>query len=139
MEVRPQGKGKVTLMERRFSHISWASPEGLLLMGGAGSKLTTEFVPLDPEEEGRMGFPLTNPLQDACAITFEDSVITTGMQVGWPGLASYYSATGGFYSQRMVTMYNITGDSWELPGLNIGRWNHGCSWYDRGEERVGTG
>ena len=47
--------------------------------------------------------------------------------------------TGGFYSQRMVTMYNITGDSWELPGLNIGRWNHGCSWYDRGEERVGTG
>jgi len=51
-EVRPQGRGKVTLQEGRFSHTSWNSPEGLLLMGGAGSKLTTEFVPLDLERGG---------------------------------------------------------------------------------------
>ena len=35
-QVRPQGRGKVTLQEGRFSHTSWNSPEGLLLMGGAG-------------------------------------------------------------------------------------------------------
>ena len=78
VEVRPAGGGKVTLQERRFSHSSWASPEGLLMMGGAGSKMTTEFVPLDIEEESRLGFTLTNPLQDGCAINMGEIVIITG-------------------------------------------------------------
>ena len=79
VEVLPEGKEKVTLKKRRFSHNSWPSPEGLLMIGGAGSKLTTEFVPTEPEEVGRMGFPLAHPLQDACAITFKDSFISTGI------------------------------------------------------------
>ena len=34
---------------------------------------------------------------------------------------------------QQVTMYNLTGDYWDLPGLNSGRWSHGCGSYTRGE------
>ena len=33
-------------------------------------------------------------------------------------------------------MYNISGNFWELPKLNTGRWNHGCGYYVREEEVV---
>ena len=43
-----------------------------------GSKLTTEFVPLDLEEEIPTGFSLTHASQDACAINMDDTVVLTG-------------------------------------------------------------
>ena len=48
----------------------------------------------------------------------------------------HLGTSGGFYTQRLVTMYNVTGDSWELPALHTGRWSHGCSWYEKGEDTV---
>ena len=33
-----------TLLEERYDHCSWSSPEGVLLMGGEGSPRTTELL-----------------------------------------------------------------------------------------------
>ena len=33
-----------TLLEERYDHCSWRSPEGVLLMGGGGSPRTTELL-----------------------------------------------------------------------------------------------
>ena len=33
-----------TLLEERYDHCSWRSPEGVLLMGGGGSSHTTELL-----------------------------------------------------------------------------------------------
>ena len=35
-------------------------------------------------------------------------------------------------------MYNLTGNFWELPELNTGRWSHGCGFYTREEQTVST-
>lgn len=39
---------------------------------------------------------------------------------------------------RHVTMYNISGNFWELPQLNTGRWSHGCGYYVRESQAVST-
>ena len=44
--------------------------------------------------------------------------------------------TGGYYTNTAVTMYNLTGNFWELPEMNTGRWSHGCGFYTRGEQTV---
>lgn len=130
VELRPTGQEKVSLQQRRISHLSWNSPEGLLLLGGVGiSNSTTEWVPLEDPKPPQDGdeevaptpaappFSLHHPVQDACGIPLGETFIVTG----------------GFHSKREVTMYNLTGDYWDLPGLNSGRWSHGCGSYTRGE------
>lgn len=109
-ELDPQGGEKVTLTEKRYSHTSWKSPggyktnncelkidletSGLLMIGGAGSPTTTEFVKTnieeDPEEEEEAeddkpkkprnvyGFSMEHQVQDACGISVEDTYILTG-------------------------------------------------------------
>ena len=37
-----------------------------------------------------------------------------------------------------MTMYNISGNFWELPQLNTGRWSHGCGYYVRESAAVST-
>ena len=49
----------------------------------------------------------------ACAIPEEASLVITG----------------GFYTERTVSRYNITGWVEDLAELNVGRRNHGCSSY----------
>jgi len=136
-ELDPQGPEKVTLTEKRYGHTSWKSPAGLLLIGGAGSPTTTEFVKTNIEEvpeeeeedeaEGKKkkprniyGFSMEHQVQDACGVSVEDT----------------YILTGGYHSRQHVTMYNLTGNFWELPQLNTGRWNHGCGSYIRGEQMI---
>jgi len=137
-ELDPLGPEKVTLTEKRYSHTSWKSPNGLLLIGGAGSPTTTELVKTnieeveeeeDYEEEDEKkkkkprnvyGFSMEHKIQDACGIPVEDT----------------YILTGGYHTRTTVTMYNISGNFWELPQLNTGRWNHGCGYYVREEEVV---
>ena len=46
--------------------------------------------------------------------------------------------TGGYHTNTAVTMYNLTGNFWELPELNTGRWSHGCGFYTREEQTVST-
>jgi len=135
-ELDPQGGEKVTLTEKRYSHTSWKSPGGLLMIGGAGSPTTTEFVKTnieeDPEEEEEAeddkpkkprnvyGFSMEHQVQDACGISVEDT----------------YILTGGYNTRRHVTMYNISGNFWELPQLNTGRWSHGCGYYVRESQAI---
>ena len=46
--------------------------------------------------------------------------------------------SGGYHTKTAVTMYNVTGNFWELPELNTGRWSHGCGFYTREEQTVST-
>ena len=171
-ELDPQGGEKVTLTEKRYSHTSWKSPggydtdhcllkvdfetSGLLMIGGAGSPTTTEFVKTnieeDPEEEEEeeddkpkkprnvYGFSMEHQVQDACGISVEDTYILTG---------GYNTRRYGPHCRwctrdtclpcaRHVTMYNISGNFWELPQLNTGRWSHGCGYYVRESAAVST-
>ena len=83
----------MTLKDKRYSHLSWKSPEGLLLLGGTASPTTTEFVPTKVKEEeeeeeadetkmtkekNTYGFSLENKIQDACGIAVQDTYIITG-------------------------------------------------------------
>ena len=94
-ELEPKTEEQVTLKRKRYSHLSWKSPDGLLLLGGAGSPTTTEFVPTSVQEEeeeeeeeeddkkikkekNTFGFSLENQIQDACGIPVEDTFIITG-------------------------------------------------------------
>ena len=72
---------------------------GLLLVGGAGSPTTTEFVKTNieeeeeedaDEEEGKKkkprnvyGFSMENRIQDACGISVEDTYVITGNLWHW--------------------------------------------------------
>ena len=155
-ELDPLGHEKVTLTEKRYSHTSWKSPTGLLLIGGAGSPTTTEFVKTNIEEveeeddyededekkkkkpRNVYGFSMEHKIQDACGIPVEDTFILTG-RCHPPNIAPpLMSCSGGYHTRNTVTMYNISGNFWELPQLNTGRWNHGCGYYVRGEEVVHT-
>merc|ERR1711953_1416688 len=62
------------LLEGRRDHTSWASPSGIVLMGGGGS--TTEKI----QEDGTStySFDLRYTTDDACAINLGSSVIITG-------------------------------------------------------------
>ena len=92
-ELEPKTEEKVTLQKKRYSHLSWKSPEGLLLLGGTASPTTTEFVPTKVQEEEEdeeadetkkkkeknvYGFSLENKIQDACGIAVQDTYIITG-------------------------------------------------------------
>ena len=92
-ELAPRTEEQVTLREKRYSHSSWKSPEGLLLLGGTASPTTTEFVPTKVQEEEEdeeaddtkkkkeknvYGFSLENKIQDACGIAVQDTYIITG-------------------------------------------------------------
>lgn len=95
-ELDPLGPEKVTLTEKRYSHTSWKSPNGLLLIGGAGSPTTTELVKTNIEEveeeddyededekkkkkpRNVYGFSMEHKIQDACGIPVEDTFILTG-------------------------------------------------------------
>ena len=61
------------LLEPRNNHVSWASPEGQVLMGGDLSGNTTENV-----LTGHQSFPLKYETSKACGINLGDSVVLTG-------------------------------------------------------------
>merc|ERR1711953_992287 len=64
------------LLEQRYHHSSWASPSGLILLGGRGSKRTTEKI----QEDGSSSysFELKYDLDLACSINLGSTVIVTG-------------------------------------------------------------
>jgi len=97
----------------RYEHTSWASKQGVVLIGGyepfgKNSETTAEL-------NGRvLPFKLP-PNRDACAIpqNDDDSVIVTG----------------GRFTKTKVSRYNLKGLVEELPTLNHGRSTHGCGSY----------
>merc|ERR1712066_317884 len=66
-----------TLLEERWYHSSWASPSGVILLGGgSNSGRTSERI----QEDGTSvsGFPLEYDIGDSCAINLGSTVILTG-------------------------------------------------------------
>jgi len=101
-----------TLLEGRYDHSSWASPSGLILLGGGGSIRTSEKIGEDGTS--RNSFKLNYTTDDSCAINMESSLIITG---------GYRPAT------RRVTEYNEAGWVRDLPSLLTARQQHGCSYF----------
>merc|ERR1719295_461938 len=100
-----------TLLEERFHHSSWASPSGVILLGGSySSSRTSERI----QEDGTSvsGFPLEYDLHDACAINLGSTVIVTG-------------GDDSFYPINRVSEYSETGFTRDLPELQQSRLGHG--------------
>ena len=56
----------------------------------------------------------------ACSIEFEDKVIVTG----------------GFFTEKTVSVYDIEGWVKDLPSLQRGRYNHGCGHYVNDKNKI---
>merc|ERR1712066_235474 len=104
-----------TLLEDRYYHSSWASPSGVILLGGWSSPGTSERI----QEDGTSvsGFPLEYSLAVACAINIGQKMILTG----------------GFYSKNRVSEYSEDGFTRDLPQLQQGRYGHGCTYFENEE------
>merc|ERR1711971_446498 len=104
-----------TLLQERQYHVSWASPSGLIIMGGraSASKETSEKI----MENGTSidSFPLEYDTAHACAINLGSTVVVTG---------------GDSPNDRLVGQYNETGFIKYLPSLLQERYGHGCSFYN---------
>merc|ERR1719300_1802563 len=89
----------ITLLDERDDHSSWASPSGVILLGGEGSPRTSERI----QEDGTSvsGFPLEYSLDEACAINLDQKLILTG----------------GIYYYDRVSEYSQSGFTRDLPEL----------------------
>ena len=122
------------LVVTRWSHCSWSSPSGLVLLGGGGSPMTSEligedgsstyFFNLEYDLQLVLDPPSTRPCRmsnccyrGACSITTESSVVLTG----------------GINSRARVSEFSESSYLRDLPQLQEGRWFHGCSYYDDSE------
>jgi len=107
-----------TLVETRYSHSSWQTDQGVVLMGGAKSGYTSEIVPMDGEQ-GETSFAMQDRIEWACALqdlTSESFILT-----------------GGQHSGRVVARYDMQGHVEDLPQLAVARYGHGCGSYLRGD------
>merc|ERR1711902_458916 len=101
-----------SLLEQRYHHSSWASPSGLILMGGRGSKRTTEKIEADGTST--YSFELKYDIDLACPINLGSTVVITGDR----------------HDQTRVTEYSEAGFSRDLPQLQQGRYQHGCNYFN---------
>ena len=122
-----------TLEFRRFHTSAVISGQGILLVGGDGSKNTTEIVPIDGGVS-RKSFPLETDRFYHCSIQVSDTTIVLtggGVYDNW-----YVTDT-----LSLVTEYSGLGTatgvvSKELPELLSKRANHACGMYTLGSSQV---
>ena len=95
------------LLEPRYNHVSWDSPEGVIMMGGDVSGNTTENV-----RTGQEVFSLKYETRKACGINLGAWVVLTG---------------GAEDLLHRVSEYDLQGWTRDLPQLSHGRERHGCS------------
>ena len=102
--------------------MSWETPNGVYLIGGGGTELTSEIVYADGSVEE--GFPLKYETDAACAIPdpCNNEIIITG---GFPTAV-----------RKIVSVYNEEGWQRDLAPLNEGRAIHACSDYKAGGKKV---
>jgi hypothetical protein len=117
--------GPSTLHNRTF-HTSAVTAEGLLLVGGVDSPLTTELLPL-AGGPSREGFPLQPGRKDHCSIQLSADTIVL---------------TGGLDTESLVTEYSGLGTGGEvttreLPALLNPRYIHVCGVYTVDGTQVG--
>merc|ERR1712107_139187 len=101
------------LLNARYKHTSWSTDAGIYLLGGDPSSTVSRTTELITGDTTQAGFGLKYDTRLACGIPNGDNYIMTG-GVGTPTTVSRYSQTGWIE---------------DLPSLNTGRYNHGCSTY----------
>ena len=107
-----------TLGRQRTSSASWASPQGVLIMGGTWefadyqSPTTTELLKDDGTTQA--SFNIEKRMR-YCAIDDDWEVVLTGGEKGT-----------GRWSMKTVTKHNMEGQATALPSLNTGRLFHAC-------------
>ena len=101
-----------TLKEARASHTGWASPRGVLLMGGRYGMSTTKL--LMDNGHTTPSFNLANNRWLHCGIEDGEEVVLTG------------GSDDGRSSVGTVTRYNMQGQATPFPPLNTARWSHAC-------------
>lgn len=102
------------LLFRRYEHSSWWSEEGVLLIGGYESSLTTELLTNDGKSERR--FDLDHGSDSSCLIDERGSFMLTGGYDGGKVVGT-------------VSRYDINGFIEDLQPLNNPRYDHGCTQY----------
>ena len=103
-----------TLGRQRTSSASWASPQGVLIMGGTSdqSPTTTELLKADGTTQA--SFNIGKRMRH-CAIDDDWEVVLTGGEKGT-----------GYNKMKTVTKHNMEGRATALPSLNTGRTYHAC-------------
>jgi len=96
-----------TLVYDRYTHTSFAYQGKILMMGGSGSRKTTELV-----REGEK-YNLQQDTRYACGINDGSSVIVTG-------------GIDGSSRLKTVSRYNLEGFMESMPSLITARSSHGC-------------
>jgi len=99
------------LVEGRFWHSSWINPDGDILLIGGTSRTSTEIV--SQNGTSIRSFDLKYDTWYSCSIELPEMFILTG-GVNTPSTVSRYSTTGWIE---------------DLPGLNKGRYQHGCGYF----------
>ena len=107
------------LGSRIFGHTSWASPRGVLLMGGYYSMSTTKL--LMDNGHTTASFNLANNRWLHCGIEDGEEVVLTG------GYSRFY------FPQSMITRYNMQGQATTLPSLNTARLHHACGTFKKSD------
>merc|ERR1711874_279780 len=107
------------LQEERYYHSSWASPSGVILLGGENSTRNSERIQDDGTSTD--SFSLGYDLSGACAINTGQTVVLTG----------------GYDSPTRVSELSQSGVLTDLPKLQQGRYGHGCSFYTN-EDNIKT-
>jgi len=96
----------------RYHHVSWRRQDGtIMLIGGGGSKNTSEVVSSSGHQKG---FNVQHEVFESCAIKLDDYLIITG---------------GGYPTVATVSKYDKNGWIMDLPKLNTGRYLHACGHY----------
>ena len=98
--------------ENRNYHAAWETKNGVYLIGGSGSAEKTSEL-LKPDGTVTKGFPLKASVHFACAIPDPEN--------------NELILTGGWGQGQKVSVYGESGWKRDLPSLNIGRFNHGCT------------
>merc|ERR1719204_2357989 len=88
-----------TLLEDRYYHSSWASPSGVILLGGRYNPNLRTSGRIQEDGTSVSGFPLEYDLSEACSINVGSTLILTG----------------GRYSLDQVSEYSESGFTRDLP------------------------
>ena len=121
---------------RRSAHTSWETEVGIYLMGGDGSRQTSELARNDGTvtEGFSLQYPIRfylNPTQKGKLLTFSLLRLSCSIPDG-----DSVVVTGGHYSKGNVVRYNEVGFVEDLPELITGRFSHACSWYIDSQDKM---
>ena len=104
-----------TLDTARHSHISWLSPLGIVLIGGAANYVSSGIRNAQLLTNGTILFTIDRRLENACGIGLKETVVVTG--------------GGSLHSESTVEVYNTSGMVEQLPDMRTPRREHACGHY----------